>query len=178
MEAGWGKLEYGGAKWNSEAPWWSQKGVCELFYGTFTPKLDDKARMFLPAKFREAMAPGCVATLGFDRTVAIYPRAAFEEINAQVSALPVTVAANRDFARMFRANAHEQLPDKQGRIALPLHLREYARLNKELVVNGAGKFLEVWDAAVWTEYRDSKQDGFSAMNAELMSGDVSFGLLG
>lgn len=92
--------------------------MCVLFYGTFTPKLDDKGRMFLPAKFREAMAPGCVATLGFDRTVAIYPIAAFEEINSAVSALPVTVQANRDFARMFRANAHDQTPDKQGRIAL------------------------------------------------------------
>lgn len=152
--------------------------MCVLFYGTFTPKLDDKGRMFLPAKFREAMAPGCVATLGFDRTVAIYPREAFEEINAAVSALPVTVQANRDFARMFRANAHDQTPDKQGRIALPAHLREYARLDKELVVNGAGKFLEVWDAAEWFGYRDAKQDGFSAMNAELLSGDVSLGLLG
>lgn len=147
-----------------------------MFYGTFSPKLDDKGRMFLPAKFREAMSAGCVATLGFDRAVAIYPHDAFERLNAQVSALPMTVQANREFARMFRANAHSQVPDKQGRIVLPAHLRAYARLDKELVVNGSGEFLEVWNAADWYGYSEAKQDVYSAMNAELMSGGVPLGL--
>lgn len=150
-----------------------------MFFGTFTPKLDDKGRLFLPAKFREGMAGGCVATLGFERTVAIYPMEAFAEMNKAVSALPLTVARNRDYARMFRASAHDQVPDKQGRIVLPQHLRDYARLGKELVVNGAGSFLEVWDAAKWAEYYNDRQSGFAEMNDEMFPGGIiPDGLLG
>lgn len=150
-----------------------------MFYGTFNPKLDDKGRLFLPAKFREAMSGGCVATLGFDRTVAIYPMRAFEEMNRAVSALPSTIARNREYARMFRANAHDQLPDKQGRIVLPQHLRDYARLDRDLVVNGAGAFLEVWDHAKWTEYYEAKQDGYAEMNDEMFPGGFfADGLMG
>lgn len=150
-----------------------------MFYGTFSPKLDDKGRLFLPAKFRDAMAPGCVATLGFERTVAIYPMAAFEQMNRTVSSLPLTVSRNRDYARMFRANAHDQLPDKQGRVVLPQHLRDYARLDRDLVVNGAGAFLEVWDATKWAEYCEAKQDGYAEMNDEMFPGGFpADGLMG
>lgn len=141
-----------------------------MFYGTFTPKLDDKGRFFLPVKFREALVDGCVATLGFERTVAVYPMEAFEQMNKAVSALPLTVVRNRDYARMFRANAHDQVPDKQGRIVLPQHLRDYARLDRELVVNGSGAFLEIWDATKWAEYCDAKQAVFAEMNDEMFPG--------
>ncbi|MDO4716194.1 MAG: division/cell wall cluster transcriptional repressor MraZ [Propionibacteriaceae bacterium] len=141
------------------------------FFGTFTPKLDDKGRLFLPAKFRDAMAGGCVATLGFERTIAIYPRAAFDQMNKAVSALPLTVARNRHFARMFRANAHEQTPDKQGRIVLPQHLRDYARLDRELVVNGGGHLLEVWNLEQWEQYCLAAQESYAEMNDEMFPSD-------
>ncbi len=65
-------------------------------------------------------------------------------------------AEDRNQARVFFAGAQEASPDKQGRVALPAPLREFAHLEKEVAVNGALDHVEIWDAGIW---REKKRQG-------------------
>ena len=118
-----------------------------MFLGTHTPKIDEKGRFFLPAKFREELADGLVITRAQDRCLAIYPTAAFVEMTKSISAAPTSVKQVRDYQRMLAAGASDETPDKQGRVTIPPQLRTYAGLSKDIVVVGAINRVEVWDVA-------------------------------
>ncbi len=105
----WRKVEYGGAKWSRV------EGAWVMFLGTYTPKLDDKGRFFLPAKFREQLASGLVITRAQDRCLAIWPTEAFLADVANAAAGPSTVRGVRDYQRMVSSGATDELPDSQGR---------------------------------------------------------------
>lgn len=141
-----------------------------MFLGTHTPKLDEKGRFFLPSKFRDQLADGLVVTRSQDRCLAIYPQAAFVEMTQQVSTAPTTVKQVRDFQRMLAAGASSEVPDKQGRVTLPPALRDYAGLDKEIVVIGAINRVEIWDAEAWQRYSTEQEPVFAAMNEEVFPG--------
>ena len=118
------------------------------FLGTHHPRLDDKGRLFLPAKFRERLAGGLVITPGQERCLYVFPDAEFAQLFERIRQAPVTSKRARDYQRMFLARASDETPDKQGRVTVPPDLRTYAGLTKECVVVGAGSRVEVWDAEV------------------------------
>ena len=124
----------------------------EDFLGTYTPRLDDKGRLFLPARFRGALAGGLVATTGQERCLYVFPTAEFHRISALMQSAPGSSRNVRDFVRVFRASAHPDTPDKQGRVTIPAPLRAYAHLAKDCTVIGNGNRLEVWDSAAWSAY--------------------------
>ena len=154
----WGKVEYGGAKWRRV------KGVGAVFLGTYTPKLDDKGRFFLPAKFRDQLADGLVITRQQDHCLAIWPTETFMTEVAQAAIGPSTVRGVRDYQRMVASGASDELPDSQGRVGIPLPLRTYAGLAKDIVVIGAINRLEVWDAAAWAKYSAEQEEAFAALD--------------
>ena len=88
-----------------------------MFLGTHFPKLDDKGRFFLPAKFREELAEGLVISLGQERCLTIWTVEAFKEFARSASG-PSTVKHVRDFQRMLAANASAEVPDKQGQASI------------------------------------------------------------
>ena len=90
-----------------------------FFMGTYTPKLDEKGRLFLPAKFRDQLAEGLVVTRGQERCLTVWPTADFMELTRRAQEAPVTVKGARDYARFLFAGADEESPDKQGRISHP-----------------------------------------------------------
>jgi MraZ protein len=139
-----------------------------MFLGTHTPKLDDKGRFFLPAKFREELSDGLVITRQQDRCLAIYPRAVFEAEAAKAMSGSATVAKVRDFQRMLASGASDEKPDGQGRLTVPPHLRRYAQLDREIVVIGAINRIEVWDAANWQRYAEAQEAAFADMNEEVV----------
>lgn len=141
-----------------------------MFLGTHTPKLDDKGRLILPAKFREQLAEGLVITRAQDRCLAIYPMATFEEMTKSISAAPTSVKQVRDFQRMLAAGASDETPDKQGRITIPQQLRSYAGLQSSVVVVGAINRVEVWDVAAWEDYSNQQESTFAEMNEEVFPG--------
>ncbi len=141
-----------------------------MFLGTYTPKLDEKGRFFLPAKFREQLADGLVITVQQDRCLAIYPPPTFEEMTRQVMSAPATVKHVRDFQRMLAAGASDQVPDKQGRVFIPQNLRTYAGLDKDVVVIGAINRRQVWDADSWQDYSAEQEPVFAEMNGEVFPG--------
>ncbi len=141
-----------------------------MFLGTHTPKIDEKGRFFLPAKFREELADGLVITRAQDRCLAIYPLATFVEMTKSMSNAPTSVKQVRDFQRMLAAGASDETPDKQGRITINPQLRTYAGLSGDCVVVGAINRVEVWDRIAWEEYSAEQESAFAEMNEEVFPG--------
>lgn len=138
-----------------------------MFLGEHTPKLDEKGRFFLPAKFREELAEGLVITRAQERCLAIYPMATFVTKTKEIAQSPGTVKQVRDYQRMLASGASDETPDKQGRITIPPQLRRYAGLDKEIVVTGAIDKVEVWDREAWEAYVGEQESDFAAIDQVL-----------
>ncbi len=144
-----------------------------MFFGTHTPRLDDKGRIVLPAKFRDELSEGLVVTRGQDRCLYVWPRAEFQQISARMSqAQAVSDKRARNFSRMLYSGASDEVPDKQGRVTLPPSLREYARLTRECVVIGNGDRVEIWDAAAWEEFAHEQEEAFSDQDEVVVPGVI------
>ena len=141
-----------------------------MFLGTHTPRLDDKGRLFLPAKYRDRLASGIVITRGHEKSLVIYPADTFESLAGRALAMPSTNRKARAYTRMLLSGASDQIPDKQGRVSIPLHLREYAGLARDIIIIGVGDHLEVWDTPVWTEFLAQTEDDFSDQEDEVIPG--------
>ena len=141
-----------------------------MFLGTHTPRLDDKGRLFLPAKYREELAAGLVLTKGQERCLYVFPEPEFARITEALRTAPVTAKAVRDYSRVFFASASDEVPDKQGRITIPPGLREYAGLARDCAVIGANTRLEIWDASAWASYLEQQEPAFSAATEEVLPG--------
>ncbi|WP_043497531.1 division/cell wall cluster transcriptional repressor MraZ [Georgenia sp. SUBG003] len=141
-----------------------------MFLGTHAPRLDDKGRLILPAKFREQLAPGIVLTRGQERCLYAFPMREFEEMHARLRQAPVTSKQARDYLRVFLSGAADEVPDKQGRVTIPPALRKYAGLTRDLAVIGAGTRIEIWDAAAWETYLTEQEQAFAETAEEVVPG--------
>lgn len=137
-----------------------------FFMGTYTPKLDEKGRLFLPAKFRERLAEGVVVTQGQENCLVVWPEDVFlaEATRAQQS--PLTSRGARDYARVLFGGAEQGVPDKQGRIGISPFLRSYAGLTKDVVVIGVMDRIEIWDPDRWREYSTVAQAKFAELDED------------
>ncbi|MFM7014368.1 MAG: division/cell wall cluster transcriptional repressor MraZ [Actinomycetota bacterium] len=141
-----------------------------MLLGTHAPKLDEKNRVILPAKFRDELAAGLVLTKGQDRCLYVFSSKEFEAINENIRQAPITSKQARDYLRVFLAGASDEIPDKQGRVTIPQALRQYAGLGKDLVVVGVGSRAEIWDASAWNDYLASQENNFSEISEEVIPG--------
>ena len=140
-----------------------------MFFGTFTPKLDDKGRLTLPAKFREELADGLMVVKGQDRSLAVYPKAEFLVRAKKAAEASRTNPKARAFVRNLAASADEQALDSQGRISVSALHRNYAGLQKECVVIGNVDFIEIWDAESWESYSAEHEEDFSDGDDEVLA---------
>ena len=141
-----------------------------MFLGTHSPRLDDKGRLILPAKFREQMEAGVVVTRGQERCLYVFPAAEFERLAEQLRQAPVTSKQARDYLRVFLSGASDEIPDKQGRITIPNALRGYAGLDRDCAVIGAGQRVEIWDAGAWEAYLAEQEPAFAEQAEEVVPG--------
>jgi MraZ protein len=141
-----------------------------VFLGTHQPRLDEKGRLFLPAKYRDELAGGVVITKGQDRCLFVWPREEFARITEKLRNAPVTDKASRDYSRILFSGASDELPDRQGRITVPAALRAYAGLQRDCVVIGANTRLEIWDSQAWETYLASQEDTFAGASEEVFPG--------
>lgn len=141
-----------------------------MFLGTYTPRLDEKGRLFLPAKFRERFADGVVVTRGQERCLYVYPMDEFTRIAGTISTAPSSSRRTRDYARLFLSGASDEVPDRQGRVTIPANLRQYAALDRDCTVIGAGNRLEVWDSTAWETYLEETEQAFSEQSEEVIPG--------
>jgi MraZ protein len=122
--------------------------------GTYEHRLDSKARLVLPAKIREKLGDVVVVAAGLDNCVSLYSEGEWENFSEKIRNLPFYSNPKfRDFVRIMLGSAHEMLIDGTGRVILPTPLREYARLNQEVVVSGASDHVEIWDKESWEAKR-------------------------
>jgi MraZ protein len=144
--------------------------VGPVFLGTHSPRLDEKGRLFLPAKYREELSGGLVITKGQERCLYVFPMAEFQRITEALRTAPVTAKAVRDYSRVFFASASDEVPDKQGRITIPAALRTYAALTRDCAVIGANTRVEIWDSEAWETYLGQQEQQFSDLSEEVLPG--------
>jgi MraZ protein len=137
-----------------------------VFLGTHFPKLDEKGRLILPARFREDLGEGVVITKGQDRCLVVWPRAEFETYAVQLRTGVQANARVRAMTRVFFSSAFDEGIDKQGRLTIPTVLREYAALDRDLTVVGSDTRIEIWSSAAWTEYLSGAEVDFAALDLE------------
>ena len=122
-----------------------------MFMGEYNHTIDAKGRLIIPSRFRELLGEEFVLTRGLDGCLSIYPmdeRVAFEE---KLRAFPLTNKDARTFSRFFVAGATTCQLDKQGRILVPQTLRQFAGLDKDVVLTGNLNRIEVWSKEKWSE---------------------------
>ncbi|MFA7495163.1 MAG: division/cell wall cluster transcriptional repressor MraZ [Acidithiobacillus sp.] len=146
-----------------------------MFRGTHRHSLDSKGRMNVPARFRDWLNANCdgqlVVTVDVqsrpgERCLVAYPLPAWEKVEARVAELPSNNPVARQFQRMFVGQSEEMRLDAQARILLSPNLRQFAELDKELVVIGQFHKFEIWDAACWNRYQEkslANNDDFASL---------------
>ena len=114
--------------------------------GQYQHSIDAKGRLFIPAKFREELGETFYVTIGLDGCLSVYSDTKWASLIEKVEALPLSKA--RSMRTLF-ANAAKCEPDAQGRILIPAKLREYAKLEKEVIITGASRCVELWNPERW-----------------------------
>ena len=124
-----------------------------MLVGTYEHKIDSKARIVLPSKFREELGVSFFATIGIDECVSLYSPDEWDKVLERLQELSFSKSKSRGFLRLMLSSAHELLVDGAGRILLPPVLRDYAEFIQEVVFVGVGDHVEMWDRQKWSEYR-------------------------
>lgn len=137
-----------------------------MFLGEYQHSLDAKGRVILPAKFRDQLERGAYIAKA-DGCLSVFPLDEFTQIAEDVRAKARESRARREAARTFFAGATEVVPDKQGRIAIPQHLREYGGLERDVVVAGLYSRLEIWDSAKWRARERAGDESLSSESDDL-----------
>ena len=120
-----------------------------MFMGEYTHTIDPKGRLIIPSKFRELLGEEFVITKGLDGCLCIYPQKEWEAFEEKLATLPYTDQRARTFSRFFVSGATVVELDKQGRILVPGPLREFAHLEKDVVLAGNVGRIEVWSKEAW-----------------------------
>ena len=139
-----------------------------MFLGEFSHTIDSKGRIFMPAKFRDQLGDAFVVAKGVDCCLCVYPQEKWEALTAKISALPELEA--KALARFLYPSAALAEPDAQGRFLIPLTLRKYAQLGKNVTVIGMGTYAEIWN----TEYFAGTKEGEAAEDIRSLMQRLNF----
>jgi len=131
-----------------------------MFIGTYEHTIDEKSRLTLPARHRDALGDGVVLARGIDRNVAVYPRETWTmTVETRISRLDPLSSEARRLRRFFFSGAAEAALDKQGRILVPAMLARHAGLQREVVVAGSYDHLELWSPDAWEHHLNDVEGG-------------------
>jgi MraZ protein len=141
---------------NCGAKWWIKYcgGGKIMLMGEYLHSIDDKGRLILPAKFREELGESFIVTKGLDSCLFVYDKKEWEILASKLKQLPLAKPEARAFVRFFFSGGAEISCDKQGRVLLPNNLREYALLDKDVVVIGVSNRIEIWNRSKWDAYNE------------------------
>ncbi|HAU32723.1 MAG TPA: cell division/cell wall cluster transcriptional repressor MraZ [Desulfotomaculum sp.] len=129
-----------------------------MFMGEYQHTIDDKGRLFIPARFRDSLGIKFVLTKGLDSCLFAYPPQEWTILEEKMRLMPFTSADVRAFVRFFFGGACECLVDRQGRILVPNNLRKHAALEKEAVIIGVSSRVEIWSRENWEKYNSGSAD--------------------
>jgi len=140
--------------------------------GEYQHSLDAKGRLIIPAKFREELGEIAVMTRGLDNCLFLFPMPEWKVLEEKLKTLPLTKATARQFVRFFFSGATECELDKQGRIMIPPSLRDYAGVDKDVVVIGVSNRIEIWSRQRWEDYMQQAESAY----AEIAENIVELGI--
>ena len=129
-----------------------------MFFGEFEYKIDEKGRIPLPPRFRARLRDGVVLTPGIERCITAYPLSEWKKIADSFTSGTVTRSKLRHLNRALFATASYISLDGQGRVSLPMLLREHAEIVDEVVVIGANNYFELWNSVHWEEEKATSQE--------------------
>lgn len=129
----------------------SRKKVYHMFMGEYNHTIDSKGRLIIPSRFREELGEEFVVTRGMDGCLYVFSYEEWETFQEKLTGLPLTNRDARKFSRFFIAGASLCELDKQGRVLLPVTLREFAGLEKDVVLAGMSDKIEIWSEEKWSE---------------------------
>ncbi|WP_174260708.1 division/cell wall cluster transcriptional repressor MraZ [Syntrophobotulus glycolicus] len=132
-----------------------------MFMGEYLHTIDNKGRLIVPVKFRESLGDHFIATKGLDNCLFIFPLKEWKSFEEKLKQLPISRPNARSFVRFFFSGAAECELDKQGRILLPANLREYASLDKDVILAGVMNRIEIWDNSRWKDYSSNAEDHYA-----------------
>lgn len=138
-----------------------------MLLGQSDHKVDDKGRVFIPAKFRDELGAGFVVVNGFERCLYVFGEEKWAEFANKISSLPLTNTKIQKFTQKLMASASEVRPDKQGRVLISSRQREYANITAEVVINGAMTRATIWDKTEWERYSNSDEQEYENALEEL-----------
>ena len=144
------------------------------FIGEFDHTLDEKNRIMLPSKFRDAIPKAerksLVLSHGFEKCLFLFPKGFFDASSSRLPPSPFTSLEARELQRLFFASSEECEMDKQGRILLSEKMRSYAAIDRDVVVIGVSDRIEIWDRARWGEFRQQRASHYEQLAARVFGG--------
>jgi len=143
-----------------------------MFYGEHEHALDRKSRVIIPAKFREAFKDNFVErffiTRGLDGCLFLFTEEEWKKQEQKFKSMSFTKPESRKFNRLFFSGASDVVCDNQGRILIPQYLKDYAQIQKDVVIVGVSNRIEIWSKARWKEFYESTRDTFEENAEKLM----------
>jgi len=122
------------------------------FMGEYNHSLDSKGRLIVPSKFRDLLGDEFYVTKGLDPCLVAYTPEKWQEVlDSLEDQLPTNFRNGREMRRYLIGGSAEVEIDKQGRVLIPGNLRQFAHLEKNLVLVGAGDYFEIWDEQAWEQ---------------------------
>lgn len=138
-----------------------------MLIGEYQHTIDEKKRLAIPAKLRKELGKGAVLTRGLDNCLALYPLKEWEKLADKLNQLPAGQAETRGLARAIMSGAVEVEFDALGRILVPDYLKQYAGIEKNVVIAGVFKNIEIWDQKQWDAYKARTEKTVGDMAAKL-----------
>ncbi|MFC1948966.1 division/cell wall cluster transcriptional repressor MraZ [Chloroflexota bacterium] len=129
-----------------------------MFFGEFDYKIDEKGRVPIPPKFRKDLREGVVLAAGPEKCIVAYSQIEWEKLASTLTGGSMAASKLRRLNRALFATAFNLGIDKQGRIALPIPLREYAGIEDDLIIAGANTYLELWNKEQWESEKAISQE--------------------
>lgn len=139
-----------------------------MFIGEYQHTIDTKGRVIIPSKLRDDLGSDFIMTKGLDNCLFVYPLEEWKVLEEKLKTLPMTNRDARAFVRFFFAGATECTLDKQGRVLVPVNLRDHANLHKDAVIIGVATRIELWSKEEWEKYNDDDNLSYDSI-AERMA---------
>ena len=144
-----------------------------MFYGEYEHSLDNKARVIIPAKFREVFKERYVEkfyiTRGLDQCLFVFTEETWQQQEKKFRDMPFTRGDARRFNRLFFSGASEVVCDKQGRILIPDYLKTYADIDRDVMIIGISDRIEIWAKNKWNDFYESNKGSFEDLADKLIN---------
>lgn len=149
-----------------------------MLLGQYIGKVGVKGRIAFPKKFRQVLGDKLIITLGYESALIVVPEKGWKALLEGTEGKPFTLSPARETQRFLLGGASEVTLDTKGRFILPTYLREYAKIEGEVVFLGLSRYVEIWDKKCWEEYKKNLEKNISLVAQRLSGEDLPAGKAG